>query len=487
MISAELKGQIRRLYYVSHFSVNAIAETLGLHRDTVYRALELSEKRRHSPSSELDRFEGKIREVLAIYPKLYGSRIYIMLKEQGYKGSLRQLRRKLQAMRIPYKDRYYTKVYVIIGEQAQVDWGHFGKLRFGKAERNLSAFIMTLSWSRKIFVCFTFDQKVETLLECHIKAFCFFGGVARSVLYDNMKSVVVERLGYVVRYHDALLEFCQHWLFTPSVCAPYQPESKGRVERSIRYFRGAFFEGRTIVDIDSLNRDCLEWCEKEANQRKWPDDPSQTVADAFVEEKAVLLPLPEHMTAIPRKISVRPDRYGYIHFDRNLYSVPSETAGRVLTLWAYEREIVIVDGKTEVARHRRSYDAGETIETTAHREAVIAERSKPRISSQISRLAEDLPEVVPLVQQWIEFHLDTRALVTFISKAKRLHEPSIIRSILSRAIEERASRVEDIARYLYEILQTPVDSKPLRTILPSDPKVRDLSIKSHDLDTYDHI
>jgi hypothetical protein len=184
---------------------------------------------------------------------------------------------------------------------------------------------------------------------------------------------------------------------------------------------------------------------------------------------------------------VRPDRYGYIHFDRNLYSVPSETAGRVLTLWACEREIVIVDGKTEVARHRRSYDAGETIETTAHREAVIAERSKPRISSQISRLAEDLPEVVPLVQQWIEFHLDTRALVTFISKAKRLHEPSIIRSILSRAIEERASRVEDIARYLYEILQTPVDSKPLRTILPSDPKVRDLSIKSHDLDTYDHI
>jgi transposase len=236
-ISAELKSQIRRLFYVNHFTINAISEALGLHRDTIAGALEVDRMRRRTLPAELDRFEQKIRETLAVYPKLRGSRIYAMLREQGYTGSLRQLRRRLSTMRPAYKERFYVKNRVIAGEQAQVDWGHFGKLRVGKAERNLSAFVMTLSWSRRMFVCFTFDQKVETLLNCHVKAFHALGGITRSILYDNMKSVVSERLGSNVRYHNALVEFCQHWLFEPSVCAPYSPESKGRVERSIRYFR----------------------------------------------------------------------------------------------------------------------------------------------------------------------------------------------------------------------------------------------------------
>ncbi|HYX33991.1 MAG TPA: hypothetical protein VE954_12820, partial [Oligoflexus sp.] len=129
MISAEVKSQIRRLFYVSYFSMNAIGEALGLHRDTVSRALELDRKRRKTPPSELDRFDQKIRETVEIYPRLHGSRIYVMLKEQGYTGSLRQLQRRLGTMRPSYQERFYVKKHVIAGEQAQVDWGHFGKLR----------------------------------------------------------------------------------------------------------------------------------------------------------------------------------------------------------------------------------------------------------------------------------------------------------------------------------------------------------------------
>ncbi|HYX38096.1 MAG TPA: IS21 family transposase, partial [Oligoflexus sp.] len=404
-----------------------------------------------------------------------------------YTGSLRQLQRRLGTMRPSYQERFYVKKHVIAGEQAQVDWGHFGKLRIGKAERNLSAFVMTLSWSRKIFVYFTFDQRVETLLSCHVKAFQALGGVPRSILYDNMKSVVQERLGNVVRYHDALVEFCQHWLFEPSVCAPYHPESKGRVERSIRYFRGSFFEGRAIADIGSLNRECILWCSSEALERKWPDDPARTVAEAFLEEQRVLLPLPDIARSVPRKLILRPDRYGYVHFDKNQYSVPLATSGHVLTLWSYEHEVVIMDGSEEVARHRRSYDAGEKIETEAHRAEVDNYRNKPRISRHIARLSEELPELLPLMRLWIEFHLDTKALVNFIQKASRLHGSEMIRLIIQRAIDERASRVQDLMRYLYEILQSPVDNPTISLLLPEKPEVCDLWIRSHDLDTYDDI
>lgn len=487
MITSEQRSEIRRLFYVKHFSANAISLSLGIHRDTVLRALEVRKFEREAASSELDRFTQKIKETLELYPKLHGSRIHMMLKEQGYTGSLRHLRRRLQTMRKPFKERFYVKSEYIPGECAQVDWGHFGTLRVGKAERKLSAFVMTLAWSRRMFVCFTFDQKIETLLACHREAFLAFGGVPRSILYDNMKTVVTERLGSQVRYHETLLDFSQHWLFEPSVCAPYQPQSKGRVERSIRYLRGSFFEARKITDIRTLNTEAHTWCKSEALERNWPDDPSRKVADAFLDEQKVLLSLPEITPTLPRKLSAKADRYGYIHFDRNLYSVPATAVSLQLTLWIYEDEISITSGNDEIARHRRSYDAGERVEEKEHRDEINSYTSKPRISHFVAKLSEDLPGLQPLMRQWIEFHLDTKALVNFVSKAKALHGSDLIQKVIQRAFESRASRVEDLARLLHEDLQNYDSSPAINLLLPENAEVRDLFIKSHDLDTYDQL
>lgn len=487
MISDDQKSEIRRLFYVKHFTANAIALSLGIHRDTVMRALELKEPERKVFGSELDRFEGKIRETLEVYPRLHGSRIYQMLKEQGYKGSLRQLRRRLREMRPSAEERFHVKPNYISGECAQADWGHFGSLRVGKAERKLSAFVMTLAYSRRIFVRFTFDQKMETLLDCHQRAFEVFGGVPRSVLYDNMKTVVVERLGQDVRYHDSLREFCKHWLFEPSVCAPYQPQSKGRVERSIRYFRGAFFEGRALTDIRTLNEQALAWCESEGRERRWPEDPSRTVAEVFAAEQQHLLPLPAKAPRLPRRLELKADRYGFVHFDRNRYSVPAAAASKILSLWIYEDAIVISVGREELVRHPRSFDAGQEISVKAHRDEIQAQRHKPRISQPIARLSEELPALPALMRQWMAFQLDTRGLVSFLQKAKALHGRELLAQVAQRALEERATRTEDLTRYLYESLQSFEPNPPLALKLPENPEVRDLSIKSHDLESYDDL
>ena len=487
MITSDQRSEIRRLFYVKHFSANAISSSIGIHRETVLRALEVRKSEREAASSELDRFTQKIKETLELYPKLHGSRIHMMLKEQGYTGSIRHLRRRLQVLRKPFRERFYVKSEYLPGECAQVDWGHFGILKVGKAERKLSAFVMTLAWSRRMFVCFTFDQKIETLLNCHREAFLALGGVPRSILYDNMKTVVVERLGSQVRYHEALLEFCQHWLFQPSVCAPYQPQSKGRVERSIRYLRGSFFEARNISDIKALNIEARDWCESECEQRNWPEDPSRKVLDAFKEEQKVLLALPEVAPVLPRKLVTKADRYGFVHFERNLYSVPAAAASLQLTLWIYEEEIWIASGKDELARHRRSYDAGEQVAKKEHRDEINSYTSKPRISHFVARLSEELPGLQPLMRQWIEFHLDTKSLVTFISKAKDLHGSDLIQKVIQRAFETRASRVQDLARFLCELLQDTGTAPTISLRLPDNAEVRDLFIKSHDLDTYDEL
>jgi transposase len=487
MITSEQRSEIRRLFYVSHFSANAIALALGVHRDTVLRALEVRKAERDEAASELDRFTTKIKETLELYPKLHGSRIHMMLREQGYTGSVRHLRRKLQTLRQPFKERFYVKCEFLPGECAQVDWGHFGTLKVGKAERKLSAFVMTLAWSRRMFVYFTFDQKIETLLDCHRRAFLTLGGVPRTILYDNMKTVVVERLGSSIRYHDALIEFREHWLFQPSVCAPYQPQSKGRVERSIRYFRGSFFEARAISDIGTLNIEAQAWCESESEIRNWPEDPSKKVSDAFIEEKKVLLPLPEIIPGLPRKHLLKADRYGYVHFDRNLYSVPANAASLQLTLWIYENEISIASGKDEIVRHPRSYDAGERIEKKEHRDEINSYKSKPRISQSIARLSEALPGLESLMRQWIEFNLDTKALVNFLTKANDLHGSTLIQKVVQKSFENRVSRIEDVGRLLYEFLQEYEPAPPINLRLPDRTEVRDLFIKSHDLDTYDDL
>lgn len=167
--------------------------------------------------------------------------------------------------------------------------------------------------------------------------------------------------------------------------------------------------------------------------------------------------------------------------------MPLAAASIPLTLWIYEHAVIISDGKEVLARQIRSYDAGQKSKEKLHRDEIESYRNKPRISHTIQRLSEDLPALQALIRQWIEFHLDTRALMNFIGKAKNLHGATLINKVIARAQEQRASRIEDLVRYLYELLQATEPEPPLHLILSGNPEVRDLTIKSHDLYLYDDL
>ena len=132
------------------------------------------------------------------------------------------------------------------GEQAQVDWGHFGTIRIGNADRPLWCFVMVLSWSRAMWARFVLDPQMEGFLRCHQQAFHALGGVPRVVLYDNLKSVVIDRIGDEVRFNDRILEFAGHFAYDPRPCAPYRGNEKGRVERRIRDLRESCFAARDV-------------------------------------------------------------------------------------------------------------------------------------------------------------------------------------------------------------------------------------------------
>src|SRR5262249_37561261 len=155
----------------------------------------------------------------------------------------------------------YLRLRTLPGEQAQVDWGHFGKIRIGRALRRLFCFVMVLSYSRQIFLRFYLSAAMPSFLRGHVEAFDFFEGSARILLYDTLKSAVLERKGDAIRFHPTLLELAAHYHYLPRPVAPARGNQKGRVERAIRYIRDNFFAARTFTDLDDLNAQALAWAQ----------------------------------------------------------------------------------------------------------------------------------------------------------------------------------------------------------------------------------
>jgi transposase len=175
-----------------------------------------------------------------------------------------------------------------------------------------------LAWSRAVYARFTFDQTLESFLRCHVEAFSAFGGVPRSILYDNLKAVVVERAGDHIRFNESLLLCAGHYHFAPKPCAPYRGNEKGKVERTIQYLRHGFFAARRFTSVQDLNAQLAGWIERTANTRKVPGDPAgRLVREALVEEKPRLLPLPEHPWGCDTVKAVTSGKQPYVRFDRN--------------------------------------------------------------------------------------------------------------------------------------------------------------------------
>jgi transposase len=174
MIDGELRARIRRLFFAEHWKLGTIAVELGVHYDTVARAVEterfISHQRPVRPML-LDPYKEFIAQTLELHPRLRATRLLEMIKGRGYAGSAVQLRRYVATVRPTAKAEAYLRLSTLPGEQAQVDWGQFGKIRVGKALRPLSCFVLVLSWSRAMYARFTLDQRLESFLRGHILAF----------------------------------------------------------------------------------------------------------------------------------------------------------------------------------------------------------------------------------------------------------------------------------------------------------------------------
>ena len=280
------------------YSIRAIAKTLGLNRRTVSKRLkenELQPYKKRSYKSKLDSYKEYISaRVKQAYPdKIPSSVIYEEIKRYGYDGKIRILQSFLQTCSSPIVKDEVVRFETEPAYQAQVDWTF---IRTGK--KPIYGFVMVLGFSRMAFVYFTDNMRQETWQECHVKAFEYFGGVPQTLLYDNLKSVVIKRDKYGKNQHgfnDDFLEFSKD-NFIPKLCKVYRAQTKGKVERFNLYLKSNFYiplksalKGSQItIDVDLLNTKVFSWLEI-ANSRIH-DTTKKKPIDLFKEEEHLLQP-----------------------------------------------------------------------------------------------------------------------------------------------------------------------------------------------------
>jgi transposase len=489
MIALLQRAEMRRLFYAEHWPIGTIADALGVHHETVRRAINRDRGIHPGPQirpSGLDPYKAFIATTLEQYPRLRATRLWAMLRERGYPGSAVQVRRYVRTVRPAARAEAYFRLDTLPGEQGQVDWGNFGALQVGHAHRVLSCFVLVLSWSRGVYARFALDQTLESFLRGHVEAFAALGGVPRHLLYDNLKSVVLERYGEHIRFHPHLLELAGHYHFAPQPCAVARGNEKGRVERMIQYLRHAFFAARSFPSIDALNAQLAQWMADTAHQRPVPGDPSgRRVADALDEERPRLLPLPEHPFACALVRSVVSGKTPYLRFDSNDYSIPHTLIRRPLTLVASESEVRVLDGTTEIARHPRSYDRGQRIEADGHLAALTAAKRRAHDLRGRDRLRQACPHAAPfldaLARRGEALAHHTTALLRLLDQ----YDPGELDAALADALARDALSAWAIAHRLDQRARARRTPPPVPMLLPADPRVRDLRVTPHRLADYD--
>jgi transposase len=381
----ELQAEVMRLYYLEKLSIRAISRRLRIARKTVRKCLALEKKamKRQERHSLLKPYESDIQRWLRETPELLAPQILERLREKGYDGGITILRDLIRKQRPCAPLSPYLVVQHEPGATMQVDWADFGFALSG-VPRRVSCFVAMLPFSRMIYAEFTLSQRIGSLLRCMDNAVDYFGGVTTADVFDNMKTVVLERLtGRPPKFNPRFLQYANaRGGFAVIACTPRHPEGKGSVERGIGFIRQRFWPGRRFQSLDDLNDQVGKWLLNWANARHVESTGKVPWLVFEHVEQSKLKPAPinpfntddmDHDTVNP---SCR------VRFDRNTYSVP----------WCFVSQHVLIRADTDVVRvflgprciaeHARDWGIRQDLELESHRTQL--EQSRQRKPDQIA-------------------------------------------------------------------------------------------------------
>lgn len=366
-------------------------------------------------------------EMVAIHERLRA--------HHGYRGSYSSVRRFVRALgrTLP---QAIVRIETPPGKEAQVDFGSVGRMRdpvSGK-ERPAYCFVMTLSYSRHLYVEFVFDQTIPTWIGCHRRAFEHFGGVPKELVIDNLKAAVLQH-----ELEDPILSapyrrMALHYGCLIHPCRPRTPRHKGKVESGVHYVKRNFLAAETFLDIEDANGKAGLWVKERAGMRT-----HGTTREApllrFAREKDELMPLPSQPFALMAVRRVKVGLDCHVTIEGGYYSAPSGYVGKTLEAHLYERTVQLFDGVELVFTHPKAQRPGERITHPGHyprSKAIYLERTPAFCKEQAQSVGPGCHQVVTgLLDERPADHLRAaQSLVALIEKVgKERLEAACLRAL----------------------------------------------------------
>jgi len=346
---------------------------------------------------------------------------------------------------------------------------------------------MVLSYSRQLFLRFYLGASMGYFLRGHVEAFGAFHALPRVLLYDNLKSAVLERVGDAIRFHPRLLELAAHYRFQPRPVAIARGNEKGRVERAIRFAREAFFAGRCFRDLDDLNAQARAWCEGGAADRPCPEDRRRSVRELFEQERPYLLALPENPFPCEERTEVSVRKQPYVRFDWNDYSIPHQHVSRTLLVLATLETVRIADGTQVIATHARSYDRGAQIERPEHVAALLAHKRAARAHRAQDRLHHAAPSAQALFLRAAGRGAHLGVLTRGLLQLLESHGAHALEAAIAAALTEDATHLGAVRHFIDAHAHAAGLRPPIPVSLPKDARLERLSVRAQPLSDYDRL
>lgn len=387
----ETIAKIRRDYHVAGKSIKAICRERNLSRNTVRKilrsdvtALEYKRGEGAQPSPKLGGFSTLLSEWLETDAKLprkqrrSARRMQELLEKQGYEGAYDSIQRFVKQWKHERRHDAGNGVFIPLefdpGDAMQFDWSQETVVIAGVTQQ-VKVGHFRLCYSRKLFVVAFPREKLEMVMEAHNRAFAYFGGVTKRIIYDNPKTIVNKVLkGKERDKNKRFVQLASHYLFEPVMCNPASGWEKGQVEKQVQNVRDWLFCPTLKFDsMEALNAHLQHECDRLAEKRQHPDVKDKTIANMFAIE-APLLHRVRHQFEGYTEHDCSANSTSLVHYDRVRYSVDSIAAGRCVTLRAYADRIVVVYKDKMVADYPRSFRRDQVVYDPWHYIAVLKEK-----------------------------------------------------------------------------------------------------------------
>lgn len=485
--------EIRHLYYVDHVSQREIARRFELDVKTVRRALS----RDTDPSTwkadrpprprRLDPHRDAIVGWLTKQPKLTAKRIGRLLVEEGLLETPPAERTVREYVALVKKSLTKPEAFVhrthAPGETMEVDFGQERVIVAGR-EVKVHFVVATLPSSNAYFARAYRCEKLECLLDGVVRAFRYFGGVPRRVVFDNT-SLCVRR---ILKGRDRLetqrfQAFRGAFPFAAEYCAPAKGNEKGSVETGVKYVRRNCLQPtREVESLAALNASILAELERDLLLRRHPE--GGTCADALAQERPGLRPLPLHIPEACVLDARVVNKFGHVKHDTVTYSVPTDYVHRPATVKAFAEMIEIAVDSEVVARHPRRFERGALSLSLDHVLDTLERKSRAAPEATAVRQA-DLPPVFEELRQAL--HGRTRHANrewVRVLKLMRDHSLDVLSGVVETALREGTPRLAAIEMLLRQRTQGPA---PIPRAVPLDDReeLRGLDVPPADLSAYD--